>query len=168
MNYILTDPDRIYTKHEGLNELGTTDSVVNEHGGSAWSTARYGKRRGLGLCYETGFAKDLSNIDTVLETVVRLLAQVEVVTPAFQVNFTDLASSVLPKKQMIYAIREAVAAAHDGFRYAPGMDQGWQPIVASQLMGHYPNGEPMHAPLSGTLLFPRAPERINGEETSSA
>ena len=157
---VLTDPTAILARDYGFTEIGTTDSIVNTRGGSAWSVARYGEKRGVGLAYETGQETDLTVVDTVMQTVARLLIHVGVVTPAFAEVIGVQPDASPPQEQRVYKLAEMVLARHKPFTYAPGMDEGWQYVRAGALIGTYENGVEERSPGDGMLMFQRASHKV--------
>lgn len=157
---ILTDPTAMLARDYGFTEIGTTDSIVNTRGGSAWSVARYGKKRGVGLAYETGLETDLSVVDDVLKTVVRLLLSVGVILPSFADAIGVRPDASPSQEQRVYKLSEIVLAKHVPFVYATGMNLGWQRVRKGDLIGTYGNGVQETAPVDGMLLFQRAPHKV--------
>ena len=147
VKYVITDPDRKYTRLEGLSELATTDEYVHINGG-------------VGLCYETGWSKDISHTDHVMAIVLKLLNHVGAIDDTFSKQFGSLPIIDHYDEQHVYAIEEVIEAKHDGFEYAPRIGYGWTNLSKGQLIGHYPNQEPEFSPSTAIGVFPSASERV--------
>ena len=147
VKYVITDPDRKYTRLEGLSELTTTDEYVHINGGA-------------GLCYETGWSKDISHTENVIFIVLKLLKHVETINEILAEQLCSLREIAYPNEQHVYAIEDVIEAKYDGFEYAPGIGQGWTNLSKGQLIGYYPNQEPEFSPLTAIGVFPSAPERV--------
>ena len=59
------------TPIEDQDELGTTDSFVNQFGGSSWSEKKYGQKKGIAFAYESGLASQAS--DEIVENIFNIL-----------------------------------------------------------------------------------------------
>lgn len=161
---VITDPYLLYTKDFGLPELGTTDYYVNAFGGSAWSERHFGKRQGLGLCYETGQETDLESVGAALYAVIRLLGFIGVIDKDLEQYLhkeLELTCPKYPEQQHIFAITHCVNAQQGAFTYAEGMDRGWREVSEQCLVGEYADGTPVYTPSSGYIVFQVAPYKIN-------
>jgi hypothetical protein len=120
---------------------------------------------GVGLCYETGWSKDISHTEHVLAVVLKLLKHVGTIGDAFSKQLCSLPITAFFDEQHVYAIEKVIEAKHDGFEYAPGIGQGWTKHSKKQLLGHYPNKEPEFSPIDAIGAFPSSSERvINGRK----
>ena len=160
---VLSDSRGILAQQEGINEIGTTDFFVDTHGGSEWSMKKQGKKQGVGMCYETGLATDLSKVTETHAIVLRLLDATGVITEAFlkQCGTDRTTLTAIPQvAQQRFELSNCIAAQHTSFVYASGMDRGWQQVSKGQLLGHYSSGEEVHIERDGMLLFPKAAHKI--------
>ena len=164
VQYIITDPDLIYTKDSGLTELGTTDFFVNTYGGSAWSIRNYGAKQGLVLCYETGQDADLTRVESTIQVLSRVLEHTGIIGENF-------ASIICAKDRMQYQIAEyyeqkifrivfCVKAKSKDFSYEQGMNIPWKMVKKGEIIGRYSNGEIVEIPEDGMILFQKAPKKI--------
>ncbi len=158
---ILIDPNKIITEEFGLPEPGTTDYYVFKYGGSQWSLSKYGHKKALALCYETGYQSDLSRLDEIFFTIIRLLIATKIINGK---NTLDIKNAYLnfitPKNQSIYQLSTCVKARYDNFTYYENMDKGWQDIKKDQVLGKYANGQVEKIINNGTLLFPLGVSKI--------
>lgn len=143
----------------GVKETATTDFYVLTHGGSPWSVKRFGEKRGLALCYETGQQVDFSRVEPVLSVVLRLLIEFGSVTPVFAGAVSRL-PSVHTSDPLFCNLEKLVPAKRAKFTYAPGMLEPWKELRAGDLVGTYSDGEEERAPCDGVLVFPRATDKI--------
>ncbi len=146
-DYILTDPNDIIAKDLKQLTGGTTDSIVN-------------KAKGLGLCYETGYEKDLSNQEHILKTVLRFLEETKVVSKEFKKLFGFSNLTTPYKKQSVYELIDCVISKEDVFKYTKGMSNGWQKVQKEQLVGKYKSGKEERIPSVGFYIFPKAKQKI--------
>ncbi len=161
VDYVLTDPKGIVSQDDKLPVTATTDYYVDHLGGSAWSEKMYGKRKGVGLCYETGQANDVTQVQHALDVVMGLLKSVGVVQPAFaKAIHQPNPNQSFQSDPAVYALSHCVSAKQSKFSYAKGMDCGWKQVKAGQPLGSYANGEKVLIEASGMLLFPKAREKI--------
>lgn len=137
----------------------TTDSYVLAHGGSPWSVKRFGKKRALALCYETGQQVDFTRVDPVLSVVLRLLLEFGSVTPFFA-ETVGLAPSIVASDPLYCDLKQLVKAKHTEFDFADGMLEPWKEVRQGDLIGTYPNGEVERCPCDGLLVFPKAKNQI--------
>ncbi|MEK7649329.1 MAG: succinylglutamate desuccinylase/aspartoacylase family protein [Patescibacteria group bacterium] len=128
---LLCDPDLIF---EG--ELLTTDE--------------YYARRGLGLCYESGHADDLSRVDVIYNEIIAVGKAIGVVVAP-----EDVVTLVSQAPHPIYTLREAIILTDKGFEYAPGVGvENFKPYSAGDILGYH-GSEPVMAPSNGVFLFPK-------------
>ncbi len=129
---ILTDPNFILSQDVGKQGLGTTDSVVNAHGG-------------IGIAYETGSKTDRSHVDQVIQT---LLGVLGITKPQTCLD------------QAIYSLDAIIKAPVEGtIEYIENFYQGWYQVKEGDKMA-YINQTPICAPISGVLLFQKHKEKV--------
>lgn len=158
--YVLTDPDIRLSSDMGLNELSTTDYYVDTFGGSAWGKEKFGRKRGVGLCYETGQQRDLSKVEPALQTVLQLMLRVGVITSDFCKAIQETPAQHEPKMPQVYALATGEIARNCGFAYDSGMGQGWVPITKGTRIGKYADGHEVFAQEDGMLILQRAAEKM--------
>ncbi|PJC40269.1 MAG: hypothetical protein CO042_04645, partial [Parcubacteria group bacterium CG_4_9_14_0_2_um_filter_41_8] len=161
---VITDPLLIYTKDQGLPELGTTDYYVNRFGGSEWSKRRFGKKQGLGICYETGQQEDVRRVPLAMFVVIRLMRHVGSIKEKMEQNLynrLEIERIERQAKQRIYAITHRVDARSSDFKYAEGMKDGWLAVGKGCLVGEYGDGERVYTPASGSIVFQRKEGKID-------
>lgn len=156
---ILIDPNKIITKEFNLPEPGTTDYYVFKYGGSQWSLSKYGHKKALALCYETGYQSDLSRLDEIFFTIIRLINATGVINDK---KFTEPAYLHFKPYtiQKTFKLSDCIKARYDGFTYEKNMDKGWQSVKSGQLLGVYSNNEPEYIKNNGMLLFPLNAGRV--------
>lgn len=150
---ILIDPNQIITKEFNLPEPGTTDYYVFKYGGSSWSIKKYGHKKALALCYETGYQSDLSRLDEIFLTILNLI-------DATGVTKHRMPHPPSPTHKQIYKLSHCVKARYNDFTYAKDMDKGWQKVKRGQILGKYTNGQYEKIIQDGTLLFPLGVSKI--------
>lgn len=158
--FVLTDPDTRLSSDMGLTELATTDYFVDTFGGSAWGEKKFGRKRGVGLCYETGQQQDLSRVGSALQTVLQLMMQVGVITPEFLEAIHEAPAHNPPILPKVYALTTGEIIRDCPFTYDPGMDQGWVPITKGTRVGTYQDGQEVFAEGDGMLILQRAPGKM--------
>jgi len=144
---ILTDPNNIIAKDLKQLTGGTTDSIVN-------------KANGLGFCYETGYEKDLSNKEQILKTVLKFLEETKVVDKEFKKLFGFSILTLPHTKQNVYELTHCVISKEAVFKYARGMNKGWQKVQQGQLVGEYESGKEEKISSTGFYIFPKAEQKI--------
>lgn len=145
---ILTDPGNILAQDLHQKVIGTTDYFVNTFG------------QGLAYCFESGWEKDEGKVDTTFDLVTNLLIQTEVVDNRFGKLVGAKKVQGYKKKQATYKLTSCVIAKSNRFKFAKGMNVGWQKVKKGQLVGTYPNGEKEVISRPGYYLFPRAEDRV--------
>lgn len=156
VRYILIDPNHTYLQVEGVADFCTTDSFVNRFGGQSENENYDSSKRGFALCYETGEQTDMTRVQQAIAVVGKLLIHTGIVTKD-QLDTLGIPYEPveLASPSSVYAISHAEVALHTGFNYAPEMNKAWQVVSKGQLVGHYPNGEPVYIPEDGMYIFPR-------------
>jgi len=153
VEYILTDPNRILPKDVGKVELGTTDHAVNMYGGSLWSIKKYGYKKGIGMCYETGQKNDTKEADAVFEVILGLLEEIGV----FKSGFVRSVKTSIEMKQQVYSLTEIIKAKEKEFLFEPHLSTGFAPVKRGEKIGYYPRtGEHEYAPCGGRLVFQKS------------
>lgn len=160
VEHFLTDPNSVLPTEFKLNSTGTTDYYVNTYGGGEWSERQYGRRQGVGLCYETGQDNDLSVVPMVLKVVVRLLHRFDMLDDTFSTDHDFRYEEPPSIKQITYTLEQAVIAQESGFHYKPGMDRSWVQVTAGQILGHYSSGRPEVIPRDGVLVMPKFASKV--------
>ena len=147
VKYILTDPDNILSRDFNKKELGTTDYIVNTFGGGKWSFKKYGKKRGVGFAYESGFKEDFKNIEIVFETILRLLNQIGLIK--------SKKNSFLKIKQTIYKLSMLIKVKeNEGFHFNKKFKKTWSFVKRGEIIGEYDkSGNKEISPIEGRILF---------------
>ncbi len=143
---VLTDPHTVLPQGTDSVELGTTDHAVNVYGGSAWSERKYGVRRGIGFCYESGHFSDHSKEDEVFSAVFRYLRAAGIVQ--------EFSEEYVPSQQRVFRLVERIFARYDGFEFHSDIES-WKSVVPGMILGQYDsNGEEHLFSDHGIILFP--------------
>ncbi|HBK33818.1 TPA: hypothetical protein DEP34_03055 [Candidatus Uhrbacteria bacterium] len=158
--FVLTDPDTRLSADMGLTELATTDYFVDTFGGSAWGEKKFGRKRGVGLCYETGQQQDLSRVEAALRTMLQLMLQVGAITSEFLEAIHETPSHNPPVMPKVHALTTGEITRDCPFSYDQGMNQGWVPITKGTRVGVYQDGQEVFAKEDGMLILQRAPEKM--------
>ncbi len=131
---VLADPNYILG-----GESVTTDEYIDLCGG-------------VGICYETGMAKDLNRIDEVMTDVLNILKDQQMIL-----------SDALPTKKntdarSIYELVHAINLTEAGFQYADGRGAGsFEEFRMGDVIG-YVGEDPLIAEFDGVIVFPKIPE----------
>lgn len=160
VKHVLTDPDDVLAKLEGISTLGTTDYHVATHGGSDWGVAGFGKKGGVAVCYEAGHESDLTLVDTVTAVTLDLLQHVGSVTPSFAAVVPGHDKLPPIPEQTVMRLVKVVDVKREGFAYAKGMFDNWLPVKQGDLLGTYADGTEERIEQDGFLLFPKAPHKL--------
>lgn len=127
---LLYDPDLVFA-----GELVTIDE--------------YYARAGLGLCYETGHADDISHADAIYDEIISVGSLLEIF--AQDATRDTLPGSMPP----VYTLRQSIILIHEGFEYAPGIgEENFAPFSQGDAIGYY-GTKPIIAPFSGVFIFPK-------------
>lgn len=143
-------------RHEAIYRWFTTDKNVTDPdyllGGKPVTTDEYVDLNGkIGICYETGYAQDISRVDEVEENILNILRD--------QGMLTDKPLPDIPTKKEVYRIVDKIMVPEEGFRYAEGMGkESFQPFKQGEIIG-YIGETPYLAKQDGYLIFPK-PEHL--------
>lgn len=147
---------KISPRHEKIYRWFATDRVVDDPyfllGGKPVTTDEYVNKRGsVGICFETGFAKDTSRITEVYESILNILRDLHMITDE------ALLPDATPKTP--YVITEKIFIDDRGFTFAPGMGiESFQTVKQGEIIGMQGN-DPYVAPYDGVLIFPEREEK---------
>jgi succinylglutamate desuccinylase len=113
------------------------------------TTAAYAEAHGsIGLCFESGWAGDLTQVDAMRVSVETILAHVGMLVAR--------PSAIYP--QAVYALTEAILLTDRGFAFAASRgERSFEPFSKGDLIGAYGETE-LRAPYDGMLMFPKVPE----------
>jgi succinylglutamate desuccinylase len=109
----------------------------------------YYARRGLGLCYETGHADDLSRVEIIYNEIISL-------GMAFGVfEYKQATLPCVANMPPMFILRESILLTEDGFEYAGGFgDQNFLPFSKGACIGHH-GKRAVYAPFDGVFVFPK-------------
>lgn len=127
---LLCDPDLVFA-----GELVTLDE--------------YYAQAGLGLCYETGHADDLSRADSIYDEIIAV--------GSFLGIFAHDVHPPVPSNKMppIYTLRQSIILTDNGFEYASGIgEENFAPFSKGDTLGYHET-KPIIAPFSGVFTFPK-------------
>ncbi|KAL4127792.1 hypothetical protein PRIC2_006791 [Phytophthora ramorum] len=149
-NILLLDPKHLI----GDGEVALTDEFVGVHGG-------------MGVCYESGVASDLSQakVDSITRSVLRILEQdmnsIALVTADGQTsssddaNLYDAEAAASPRE--VYEITQSFKLTSDGFRWADGVGgENFQRIPGGQPIG-FVGSELFTVNYDSHIVFPKIP-----------
>jgi succinylglutamate desuccinylase len=130
---VLTDPDYILG-----GERATTDEYVDSCGGT-------------GICFETGFAGDVSRLPVILESTLNILADQGMIAPS--------RIPVPPKPAYkVYRLTKKILLTDEGFHYAKTFPKPFQEVKKGEIIGYH-GKRPERAEEDGVIAFPKAPEQ---------
>jgi hypothetical protein len=106
--------------------ISTTDEYCGHHGG-------------VGICYESGLAHDLTSTDAVLGYVLALLqAELGLELDGDGLDRTPCRSAAVAENNKCYEMFEAVYLSEGGFEFAEGMGaHNFQHVPAGAAVGHH-------------------------------
>lgn len=157
--YILTDSDFVLAGDVGVSNLDdkclpTTDEWVTRHGG-------------VGICYETGYQKDLNAVPQTAAVVARLLLETEVVTQAFLDEVSLTAAPIPETYPIVYKLVLCVKNIREGlkFSYVDEATQcvNWREVKKGELLGSYSDGTEVRIERDGMLIFPTASAKVKNK-----
>lgn len=148
-NTLLLDPKNLI----GDGKVALTDEFVNVHGG-------------MGVCYESGVASDLSQgkIDSITRSVLQML-QLDMQSLEFVDSSGKPASSDSiggdagdnSADRDVYEITEVFKLTSGGFRWAGGVgDENFQRVPAGSPIGFVGN-KPLQVDYDAHIVFPKVP-----------
>lgn len=167
---ILNDPDGKLGGPSGAMELPTTDQAVNRAGGT-------------GICYETGYMKDMTKLPLAKLAIARVLQERGIISEDICTRWSPKPDAGLEEAQAALAdliehgttrlklVTFQVNPWKDGddgtqLVIADGMGIPWQPVQKGQLYATHPDGTQIHIPEDGFLVFPTDPKHLtNGKKT---
>lgn len=172
---VITDPHLQLGIPEGSTCLPTTDQAVNGFGGSDWNEARLGERRGVAICYETGYEHDMDKLPLAKLVVARLLYAVEVIDEATQKRLEPTEETGETAREYLrmfdfttqhaFALEACVLAESTNFTPAPGMQENWKVVAEGDVFGHYEDGTPVLVPTDGVLIFVKALHKLEKDKS---
>ncbi len=110
----------------------------------------YYARRGVGLCYETGHADDLSQIESITKEIVSLGTSLGVF--ASEEEQRQQKFITVPP---VYTLRESIILTDEGFEYASGIGEGnFVPFSRGDILGYH-GIKPVVASMDGVFVFPK-------------
>lgn len=130
---------RVDAEHEAVYKFFHGDYVLADpnliFGGEPVATEEYADSIGkVGVCYEAGFAEDISRVDEIYEEILMYLASVDLID--FETEFE------MPQKPVVYEIVEAVKLQGDYFEFAEGNDaHSFKFIERGSVLGRDARGE---------------------------
>lgn len=113
------------------------------------TTVGYAEAHGaIGVCFESGWAGDLTRVDAMRASVEMILARAGVLD----------AKPSIAHVQTVYALTEAIVLTDRGFAFAPGRgERSFEPFSERELIGAHGEME-LRAPYDGVLMFPKVRE----------
>lgn len=127
---LIADPQLVF----GGGEPVTLDEYVTRHGG-------------VGVCYETGFAADMSRVDEVRGEVLNVLMDLGMIE--------GWPTGRLVRKEL-FELTRAFRLTDRGFAWETDMGAfNFQPVESGQVIGWH-GAEPEAADASGVIIFPKA------------
>lgn len=160
VKHILTDPDGVLARLEGISTIGTTDYQVAAYGGSEWGVAAHGEKGGVAVCYEAGHESDLALVDTVTAVTLDLLQHVGSITSSFAAIVPGHDKLPPVPEQTVMRLVKVVDVKLEGFTYAKGMFDNWLLVKKGDLLGTYADGTEERIEQDGFLLFPKAAHKL--------
>ncbi len=126
---VITDPNYILSG----GDYSTTDEYMNARGG-------------VGVCFETGYAKDTSTADKVVESILNIFANQGMIEREVQ-------SDSVCKDRNVYKMHTRIDLTEKGFRYEKGFGKGdFEKIEKGQVIGYH-GKEVYKSPVTGIILF---------------
>ncbi|MFB6225918.1 MAG: succinylglutamate desuccinylase/aspartoacylase family protein [Candidatus Paceibacteria bacterium] len=162
---VLTDPSDppVLSRPFDSSVLGTTDYFVDEFGGSSWAD----EEGGTAICYESGHFQDMSKVQEVFESLLRMLTEVGSINKRFLADKKVDPNLSYSQPSEVYRLILCKLAESVNFVYEDGMDQNWKQVEKGQTIGRYTDlNKEVTAPTDGTLLFPRNQSKIRYEGDS--
>jgi succinylglutamate desuccinylase len=132
-NIVLADPDFILG-----GTRSTTDEYVDHCGG-------------IGICFETGYAKDTSRLPAVIDGILNILADQKMIEPSGHLEPHWPTYSV-------YQLTKKIVLTDAGFSFVKDFPQSFQEVKKGELIGYH-GRIPEMAPEDGVIAFPRAPDQ---------
>lgn len=131
--HVLADPNYVL----GGQQV-TTDEFVDQHGG-------------VGMCYESGQATDLSRVDQVIASIWNVLRVHKMIEDGVEPGPRYL-------DKTYFALERSINLTQNGFRFAQDRGlQSFEPFSAGEVIG-YEGDQPITAPYDGVMVFPKVPE----------
>ena len=160
VEYVLIDPDNILSQDFEMEDLGTTDFIVNRFGGSDWNRKRFGVEKGYAFAFESGSQVDFDKVSLARQAIDTLLRAVG----------TEKPLSVTPQQYQptVYRLAEIVRIKERGtFEYRePRIEENWCDLKIGEVIGSYAeSGRSERMPLDGKLLFQKKKRDFTPGET---
>ncbi|KAG7378489.1 hypothetical protein PHYBOEH_000343 [Phytophthora boehmeriae] len=148
---LLLDPKYLI----GDGKVALTDEFVGVNGG-------------MGICYESGLASDMSQekVDNIMRTVLQILQldmqSIEFMDASGEITTSDSTvekgeSGVDQSERDVYEITEVFKLTSQGFRWADGVgEENFQRVPAGQTIG-FVSSEPFKVNYDSHIVFPKIP-----------
>lgn len=139
-------------KHREIYKWFTCDKVLTDPnfviGGASVTTDEYTEAHGgIGICYETGEAADLSRVDEVINDIRGLMAHLQITG--------DEARPAPLRQREVFELVDSVVVTSNGFHFAePWGDQSWESFRKGDVIGHH-GKDPLVMNYEGRLVFPK-------------
>jgi len=143
--------------HEKIYQWFDCDRVLADPnyvlGGESVTTDEYiDLCGGVGICYETGMAKDLNRIEEVTIDVLNVLKDQNMISNEIPVTKKNSG------ERSVYELVRAINLTESGFRYTDGRGAGsFEEFNEGDVIG-YVGDEPMIVEFDGVIVFPKVPE----------
>ncbi len=139
-------------KHEEVYRWFTCDKVLTDPdfvtGGKSVTTDEFTEAHGgIGICYETGEARDTSRVDEVTENIINLMTDLKLVDRE--------AKSPPDINRQIFKLTESIIVTSEGFKFAEGWgNRSWETFDEGDVIAYH-GEKPLMMKHKGVLLFPK-------------
>lgn len=166
---VITDPDFVLPRDKppaGVADKditpGTTDYMVDYHGGTSWNEQLLGTRRGISIVYESGMKTDLSTVDREMTVVARFLVNSGLATEDQVAELGLILGAQQSRERLVCKLVRCVKQrdGRRGFTFDPAVRESWMEIKKGQRLGAYPDGVEEVAPADGILMFPKDDKKL--------
>lgn len=171
---VLTDPHNMLGVPENSRCLPTTDEAVNGHGGGPWSVEHFGRKRGVAICYETGYEGDEEKIPLAKLVILDLLRAINFLDESLYGRLEPVGEladearayieSFKKDSQHAYALSHCEIAKDDSYRHREGLEN-WMAVSEGDVAGHYADGTPVHVPHDGWICFLKGEAKIKKDDS---
>ena len=138
---VITDPDYILSG----GYYSTTDEYMNANGG-------------VGVCFETGYARDTKTTDEVVESILNIFADQGMIEREVSDNIC--------KDRNVYKMHTRIDLTKKGFEYAKDFGKGdFEKVEKGQIIGYH-GKETYKSPVTGIILF-QVPKELQHKQKNN-
>lgn len=159
-------------KLEIIKRFGVDRVLIDPNyilGGEPAATDEFMETQGkIGICFETGWAKDTSRVDEVMRSVLDVLADQQVIEGDQVVRYSgdQVVKWSGDQEVEVYQLAQAIKLTEEGWRFADGFgEKNFEGFAGGQVIGYlgdqvvrYSGNQEFRVDFDGVIVFPKIKE----------